>query len=460
MNNTPIHTPEFRLRRFWNWFPLGLCYAFFYMGRYNLTVAKNALNELMSKADFGDIFALGAVVYGASGFINGPLTDRRGGRRVMLIAACGTVLANLAMGIVLYGVIEYQWTISIRSWFLWLYAINMYFQNFGAMAIVTVKAPWFHVSERGTFSTIFGVMISLGIYFAFDWGGKIVEGFPGQTYYVFFAPAAIIAFLWLILLFTLRNTPQEAGYRNFPTGENSLDDGGKRRSAFWVTRKIFAHPVLLAVIAIEFCSGIMRNGVMHWYPIFAKETGIPKTFLLREHWGLTLLVAGILGGVLTGWCSDRFFQSRRAPMSGILYGVMFFAAVIMLAGLDSLDPFWVGLGVVAISMAVIGVHGIMSGTATMDFVGSKNTGTAVGIVDGFVYFGTAVQAFLIGHMLPVGNAQKNSGNWDALPVILIPAALIGLIVSLLIWNAKPQAKEQPAVHGTLDGRTDGGRYRS
>ena len=51
----------------------------------------------------------------------------------------------------------------------------MYFQSFGAVAIVTVKAPWFHVRERGTFSTIFGTIISAGIYFAFDWGYAVVK---------------------------------------------------------------------------------------------------------------------------------------------------------------------------------------------------------------------------------------------------------------------------------------------
>ena len=50
----------------------------------------------------------------------------------------------------------------------------MYFQSFGAVAIVTVKAPWFHVHERGTFSTIFGTIISAGIT-AFDWGFAVVK---------------------------------------------------------------------------------------------------------------------------------------------------------------------------------------------------------------------------------------------------------------------------------------------
>lgn len=49
------HADPFRKRRFINWFPMGLTYALLYMGRYNLTVSKNALGELMTKEDFGII---------------------------------------------------------------------------------------------------------------------------------------------------------------------------------------------------------------------------------------------------------------------------------------------------------------------------------------------------------------------------------------------------------------------
>jgi len=49
----------------------------------------------------------------------------------------------------------------------------MYFQSYGAVSIIKVKAYWFHVRERGVFGAIFGALISIGIYFAFDWGSKL-----------------------------------------------------------------------------------------------------------------------------------------------------------------------------------------------------------------------------------------------------------------------------------------------
>src|SRR5437660_9460326 len=75
-NNPLKHGGWFMLRRFINWFPLGMTYAFLYMGRYNLAVSKNAMGSLMSNTDFGWIFAAGTWTYALSFLINGPLVDK------------------------------------------------------------------------------------------------------------------------------------------------------------------------------------------------------------------------------------------------------------------------------------------------------------------------------------------------------------------------------------------------
>lgn len=467
MSYAPTHSFAFRYRRFLNWFPLGLAYAFLYMGRYNLTVAKNALGDLMTKADFGTIFGVGALVYGCAFVINGPLTDRWGGRRTMLIGLFGSIIANLLMGLTLLGVVQRGMALPLREIFIGLYAVNMYFQSFGAVAIVTVKAPWFHVRERGTFSTIFGVMISMGVYFAFDWGQAIVDatrvtppenlgviagfvrgllGLEGTgidaTWWVFFIPTIILAVLWGVLYAFLRNTPGEAGYADFDTGEGSVSADGQRLPVKTVFLKIITHPVLSIICIIEFCSGILRNGVMHWYTFFAKETGFTREFWVTANWGLTLLIAGILGSILTGWASDKFFQSRRGPMAAVLYALMLGSTVLMCFTLGA-NHWFLGFAVIAISMSVIGVHGILSGTSTADFGGTKNTGAAVGIVDGLVYLGTALQSFAAGRMTPVGEDAKDPSNWLGWPLFLVPFALLGLIFSLKIWSALPARKGAP-----------------
>src|SRR3982751_6504234 len=97
-----------------------------------------------------------------------------------------------------------------------LFGLNMYFQSFGAVAIVKVNSSWFHIRERGTFGGIFGILISLGLYFAFDWCRLIVEA--ASAPWAFFVPAGILAFFVLADFLVVKDTPGEAGHADFDLG--------------------------------------------------------------------------------------------------------------------------------------------------------------------------------------------------------------------------------------------------
>jgi OPA family glycerol-3-phosphate transporter-like MFS transporter len=96
------------------------------------------------------------------------------------------------------------------------------------------------------------------------------------------------------------------------------------------------------------------------------------------------------------------------------------------------------------SLCVIGVHGMLSGTASADFGGKKGAGMATGIIDGFVYLGTATQAFLYGRILPTGDAAKDPAAWSRWPLAMLPFAVVGLALALTVWNARP--KKAGAAH--------------
>jgi len=144
-NNPLKHGRWFMIRRFINWFPLGMTYAFLYMGRYNLNVSKNALGSLMTKEEFGIIFAAGTITYALSFLVNGPLVDRIGGKKGIIIAAVGSSVANILLGVLTYMVVTGQLKMKMVVAFSILYSLNMYFQSYGAVSIIKVKAYWFHV---------------------------------------------------------------------------------------------------------------------------------------------------------------------------------------------------------------------------------------------------------------------------------------------------------------------------
>ena len=454
-NNPLGHGSWFMTRRFINWFPLGMTYAFLYMARYNLTVSKNALGSLMSNQDFGWIFGIGTAVYGFSFVVNGPLVDKIGGKRGIIIAAIGSSLANVALGVLTYLVVTGQLKMRLVVAFSAIYAINMYFQSYGAVSIIKVKAYWFHVRERGVFGAIFGTLISFGVYFAFDWGKAIVdmakanpeghlnwlhrtiqrvfavEGKPvDANWAVFYIPAAILLIWALLDWWLIKDTPEEANFPHFDPCDASSGVMHIELTTVDLLKKVFTSPLMLMIAVIGLTSGVMRNGIMTWYFIFAKEVKQTGAEFFFEHWGLLLCLFGIVGGFAGGIVSDKFYQSRRGPPTAILCGFMFIMALLMAIYLFS-SPFIVGLAALLITTAVIGVHSLMSGTAAADFGGRKATATCSGIVDGFVYLGTGLQSVSLGYL--------TGYSWLWWPCFLMPFALIGGFFALKIWHALPAA---------------------
>lgn len=419
------HSDAFRTRRFWNWFPLGLTYAFLYMGRYNLSVSKTEFSDLISKQQFGEIFGWGSMVYGLAFLLNGPLADRLGGRATILLSALGSALSNIAMG----AVLQFDLTDDLTTTFTWLYAINMYFQSFGAVSIVKVNASWFHVRERGTFGGIFGILISLGLYVAFDWGGMIARAFG--PLWVFYVPAAILLGFFALDFLLVRDRPSDTGHADFDTGD--ANHGDVNLGA--VVRRMLTSRIILTIAAVEFCSGFLRNAVMQWGKDYGNATGVGDT-VVYAHWGLFMCLAGITGGIVAGLISDHGFGSRRGPVAAVLYGGLVAGALAIWAAIGSGAVGWLLLGM---SVCFIGVHGMLSATASMDFGGKKNAGLATGIIDGCVYAGTALQAHLLGDLLPTGDAAHDPAAWTVWPVAMLPAALVGLGLASTLWNARPKA---------------------
>ncbi len=458
-NNPLRHGGKFMMRRFINWLPLGMTYAFLCMGRYNLIVSKGALGALMSKTDLGIIFGVGTWTYALSFLINGPLIDKkRGGKRGIIIAALGAAAAIIALGILTYLIVVKHLKINVAAAFSVLYAVNMYFQSYGAMSIIKVKAYWFHVRERGVFGAIFGTLISFGVYFAFDWGSSIVAmtkanppGAPGilqdllrklfvpagstvdATWAVFFIPAAILI-AWVALdAWLIKDTPEEAGFPHLDTCDASSGQMHVEFSVLDLLKKIFTSPLMLLIAAIELTSGVFRYSMTEWYQTFAREKSPDAAAFFINHWGLLLCLFGIVGGFAGGIISDKMFQSRRGPPTAFLCGFVLILAVVMAAVLFS-NPITTGWCAVWIVTASIGITSLMSGTAATDFGGRKATATCSGIVDGFAYLGSGLQSICLGYV--------TTHNWQWWPFFLMPFAIVGVILSIKIWKALPAATQK------------------
>jgi OPA family glycerol-3-phosphate transporter-like MFS transporter len=343
-----------------------------------------------------------------------------------------------------------------------LFSLNMYFQSFGAVAIVKVNASWFHLRERGTFGGIFGILISLGLYFAFDWGSKIAAAgcsgcsalhghgpaasFHGYAW-LFLMPAAILAVFWVLSYLFVRDSPADAGLANFDVEDASSGAPELRESAVQVIVRMLRNPVVMTIATIELCSGFLRQGILKWSGDFAKGVGASGEYVFK-HWGMVSCIAGITGAMFAGVISDHLFRSRRSPVAAMLYMIMLSGALVLVPLLGM--PLAVSWIVAFMAMAIIGVHGMLSGVASQDFGGRLHVGVAVGLIDGFVYLGSALQDQVYGgygSLLPEKGteAAKVASNWQYWPIAMIPVAAVGLLLSLRIWNARVHPRKAEAL---------------
>ena len=432
MTNPLGHSPAYRKRRFMNWFPLGVTYATFYMGRYNLNVSSKTMMDYfhLSKGEFGTIATAGFWTYALSVIFNGPLADRIGGKKAILFGAAGTAAVNLGIGLLFLS----GWQTRIVVGMSLLYAVSQYFQAFAALSIVKVNAPWFHVRERGVFGGIFGVMISSGYFLAITVGGWILASL--SWYWVFLVPSAAIATMFVVDLLMVKDTPAQAGFADFDTGDATSHDPDRDRPVDWhhLVTRVFTNPIIVTLAAAEFCTGFVRQGLMLWFVPFLKEVhGIsPGSFLFNVA-SIGVTVGGITGGLLCGYLSDRWFRSRRPPVAFIFYlGQIASLFVLGRAAAPGLAAFMIGFT----CMWIFGVHGMLTGTASMDFGGTKAAGTVAGMLDGVQYLASGLTGFLLGHFL-------DKFGWGAWTYMIMPFSLFGALLMLRLWNDSPlKAREQ------------------
>jgi MFS transporter, OPA family, glycerol-3-phosphate transporter len=420
------HTKAFRQRRALNWLVLGITYAVMYMGRYNLSFANKALSDTFGwdKTQIGAIISTGLSIYGFSAIVNGPIADRLGGRKAMLIGASGTVVFNILFGLGAYFDFLGRGGLLL-AYFASVWGMNSYFQSYSALALIKVNAGWFHISERGVFSAIFGSMIQSGRALIFFIGGILVTILPWQ--WVFFVPAFLVACMTFMTYLFVRNGPEDVGHPPLDVQDASSGDT-EAVSLKYVLKKVFTNPVAITIAGAEFCTGLVRHGFEQWFPRYMQEyQQLPTSSPIFQKGAGAVVIAGIVGAFFAGTFSDWFFKHRRPPVAFIGYFLQICALAVIWKA-PSVE--WVIGAFIVNSFAISVVHSMLSGTASMDFGGKKAAGTAAGLFDGMQYIGGAVVGIGMGWLL-------DSFGWTVWGPSMIGFAAIGAVLMLFLWNARP-----------------------
>jgi OPA family glycerol-3-phosphate transporter-like MFS transporter len=421
------HTSEFVRRRTQNWFVLGLTYAAMYTARYNFSFANKSLSDQYgwSKAQIGGIITSATLLYGIAAIFNGPVADRFGGRKAMLLGATGACVFNLAFGLGAYlGLIGTP--AVLLAYFTTMWTLNMFFQSYSALALIKVNSGWFHVSERGVFSAIFGSMIQGGRAAVYAIGtAAIVVAAPWQ--WKFFIPSALVAIMTVVTWRVVRDTPPDAGLPGFDPQDATSGDT-ERVTFSYVARKVFTNPIAITIAAAEFCTGLVRKGFEEWFPRYMQEAQHMKLdHPIFKSGALAIVLAGIAGAFVAGYMSDWLFGHRRPPVAFIGYALIV-GCLAVIMGSPSLPVLIAAFALN--SLAISMVHSMLSGTASMDFGGQRAAATAAGMFDGMQYVGGAFAGYGIGKLVDVY-------GWDAWAPSMIGFAAIAAVLMLVLWNARP-----------------------
>ncbi len=468
------YPPGFRPRRGLNWVSLGLMYASYYMCRYNFRFATPGMKEEFgfTTTQIGDMLAIWAVTYGTGQLVNGLLCDRIGGKRSMQIGAFGTILVNLAMGLLPLAVIggalaataKVLGVTEIDPAFLAISAVwlvNGWFQSFGAPGMVKVNAAWFRRTERGTFAGIFGFMIQLGQVASSKLSPVILNGIslgvlviaPGQWRWLFIIPPMITLVMAIFMTLAAKPTPDEAGFLGLIEDEldNSAGVTVRLKESF---RTIFTHPLVWFYAAAYACTGAVRTTSDQLAILYFQEqlgmdmkTNIPPVVVRT----LAIMpMAAVAGSFLSGWVSDRFFKGHRSPVAMVLYFieavVISLAAMLVLQKLVGPTPAGIitGCGIlVAIAFTANSTHSIVGAAAPMDIGGKKMAGFAAGVIDSFQYYGGALSLVVTGRVL---DATKQQYGWLFWYVIMAGFGVLGGLAMLMVMRKQRLLKAAGLPH--------------
>ena len=382
-----------------------------------------------SKSQLGLVLTAFAVSYGFSKFLMGNISDRSNPKYFL---AAGLIVSTLIAFI--FGFSDWAYSSVIMMFILML--ISGWGNGMCYPPCGRVLAHWYSVKERGLFMSIWNVSHNLG-------GGIVgplaILGVSvcGAWQSLFYFPATIVAVFTVMVLMTVKDTPQSIG---LPSIEDYHSKSYMKKHAAEIKEKLIEEELTAKEIffkhifnnkAIWFLSianifvYFVRFGVSDWVPTYLSEI---KGFNFKGQ-GWAVLVyefAGIPAILLCGYLSDKFFRNRRTPVIIICMVLATFA--VLLYWLTPLGyPIIDYVSIFCLGFLTYGPV-VLIGMQALDVVYKKAVGTATGLTGFFGYMGGTVCANAV-----MGYVVQYFG-WDAGFIMLLVACVLTILCLIPICN--------------------------
>ena len=390
-----------------------VAYAGYYFGRMGFPVIKSTLERTMglSRDMLGFIDTGYLAAYAMGQFGSGYLGDRIGSRRLI-----GFGMLGVAAACTLFGLS------SVGMMFLLAFVLNGFFQSSGWPGTCKAMGSWLTPTERGTAMGMWSTCYQIGPVIA-TWTATFLFTQAGWRW-ALLGPAILIACIGLINLFFLpeRHAPKPRA-QGPDTTPAALDQPPAAAAATPEEESsILRSPVLWSLGAAYFCLKLIRYSIFFWLPYYLNRVlGYPED--VAGYRSVSFTVGGVVGSVVVGLISDRYFPGRRRVISSIMCAALAVALLLytQLAPISMTVNF---LSMAFIGFCLFGPDTIICGAAAQDLGGKHNVAKVAGFINGIGSVGAVFQGI-------VTSRVSAAFGWNALFYLFVGLAMLSSIALLI-----------------------------
>lgn len=426
---------------------LWVTYGSFYLCRVNVGPVRTEIEKELAigAVEMGVVLGSLKIGYAIGELVNGQLAERFGPKRVLLFGMAGSLVANVlfafaaslvafpGMAAVLPPVAHWLTHFTpagsnvapIAALLAFLAFLNGYFQAAGWPPTVKVMSNWFTAHQRGRMMGVLGTSYQLGSALTISGAGLLATAF-GNWRAAFLVPASLFFIATVHALFRLREKPDGEPLTGTPVAVATASlPRLPVREAIWLT---ITNPRIWILAVGLFGLDVVRYGFLDWAPGHlqkAQGSGVSAAALKTA----VLPFAGAAGALVSGWLTDRYFQSRRAPVIALL---LLAVGVLTLVYTRVVD-----VGVVptvaclaAIGFCLYGAQILIVGTAAQDFARGGATAAAAGFIDFMGYTGAFGGDIVTGWLLKTRTFATAITFWAG-------AAFVAALCVATLWRARP-----------------------
>jgi len=402
-------------------------YSLFYVCRLSLSVVKKPIVDsgILTDSELGMIGSALFFAYAIGKLVNGFLSDRSNISRFMATGLLLTALINLALG----------FTTSFTA-FIILWGFSGWFQSMGAAPSVISLSRWFSNKERGTYYGIWSASHGLGKAITYL-GVAFIVSISGWQW-GFWGAGLIGLFGAIIVALFLHDSPESKGLPSIADFKNNhAVVSTKKKSIGALQKDVLKNPYIWVLAFASALMYVSRYGIESW-GIYYLEAQKGYTTLEASSIVSVSAISGIVGTVISGIISDKFFKgTRNVPV--LVAGILNVTAISLFLFYPDGSP-WVD----TISMLIFGFAiGILitflGGLMAVDIASKKASGTALGLIGIASYIGAGIQDVVSGYLIGNNHTVLNgvdSYDFSTVKLFWLGAAILSLICALFVWNAK------------------------